>query len=423
VQGAHWLPDAAIGYLVYENAWGGHAWRGLDDTVWLYDESLQNRSRTNYGALESSDVQITSVTEETLKARRREVLQERPREYETAGKTIVWWNGPLGQLDVYRVASRRRIRSMGAGAITVDAPARPDGKIEVVCSFPIRESRGVQISEIIVTPQEIYQINAAFDSGRKIFAGSIQGAGYQSAVTKETVQMMQIQEGVDNVEKQMIPSPHPAWICVVSAGALQALDLRGQLQWQLPLPLEAIGRTFSYTILKNDLYGLEVSQRKNSYWNQIFLLLRADGTVVRRVEVNLSDVNRRLNPPASRSWRDEFAGLSLFLPSLAVIKPTACPADMLVGLALAGVIVWLQRRTGAQGWRRVAWPVLTATTGVFGLLVYAAAHGKERTEKCPACGKQRRIDVEQCPHCACMWPGPGRTGMEVFQSADAGLPS
>jgi hypothetical protein len=149
----------------------------------------------------------------------------------------------------------------------------------------------------------------------------------------------------------------------------------------------------------------------------VFLLVDSDGKVLRRVDVDIDAINRKLHgrsaPPA------KLAAPSL-LPPIPVLMttPALVQATLLMLLAVI-LVVRHQKRTGQTGWRRVLWPVFVAVSSVFGFACYWVAHRDDVAEPCPGCGRRRPVNLAHCPHCGAAWPGWNPLGIEILE----GLPS
>ncbi|MGB7327790.1 MAG: hypothetical protein WBD31_23130 [Rubripirellula sp.] len=66
---------------------------------------------------------------------------------------------------------------------------------------------------------------------------------------------------------------------------------------------------------------------------------------------------------------------------------------------------------------RIAWTLAAVMLGVAILLAIVACHTKPLLETCPACEKKRRVDRDDCQHCAAPWPPLPREGVEVIADA------
>lgn len=105
------------------------------------------------------------------------------------------------------------------------------------------------------------------------------------------------------------------------------------------------------------------------------------------------------------------------------------------GFLLAGSVIsalltaWLARRYAFTRRRAIGWTVGNLLLGFLGLLAMLAILDWPALVPCPACGRRRRIDRENCEHCAAPFPAPKADGTEIFDAgpdsvlAESGSPT
>jgi hypothetical protein len=113
------------------------------------------------------------------------------------------------------------------------------------------------------------------------------------------------------------------------------------------------------------------------------------------------------------AWR--YTGSEFFRAWMA--EPTsraAALAALLSGLASAAATVLLARRLHASPRRRRAWAVANFFLGPAGVLTMSCLSAWPVFEPCPACGRRRAVNREQCPNCAAPFSPPALDGTEIF---------
>jgi hypothetical protein len=98
-----------------------------------------------------------------------------------------------------------------------------------------------------------------------------------------------------------------------------------------------------------------------------------------------------------------------------VTEETAVSITILSTL-LAGMTLWWARRV-QFAWRRAwSWAGMAFAFNVAGLMAFRLMADWPRFVPCAACGRNRPIDGERCPHCGAAWPDPEPSGTEIFDS-------
>jgi hypothetical protein len=96
---------------------------------------------------------------------------------------------------------------------------------------------------------------------------------------------------------------------------------------------------------------------------------------------------------------------------------------VVVSLVMAAITWFRARRYYFSPRRAAAWTVFVLLLNIGGFIVFLLAADWPRLVPCPACGGDRPIDAELCPHCHAVWPEPAVTGLEVFDAGRAGVAS
>jgi hypothetical protein len=96
-----------------------------------------------------------------------------------------------------------------------------------------------------------------------------------------------------------------------------------------------------------------------------------------------------------------------------ITKETAISITIL-SIVLAGTTLWWARRVQFS-WRRAwSWAGMAFAFNIAGLMAFRLMADWPRFVPCAACGRNRPIDRERCPHCGAAWPGPEPSGTEIF---------
>ena len=95
----------------------------------------------------------------------------------------------------------------------------------------------------------------------------------------------------------------------------------------------------------------------------------------------------------------------------------AISSVILAGLAYLWALRSAFPRSAA--WR---WALFVLAFNLGGLVAFRLAADWPVRLKCPACGKPRRVDDPDCPHCGAAWPVPERDGTEIFDGNAGGRP-
>ena len=96
-----------------------------------------------------------------------------------------------------------------------------------------------------------------------------------------------------------------------------------------------------------------------------------------------------------------------------ITKETAISITIL-SVLLAGVTLWWARRVQFS-WRRAwSWAGIAFAFNVAGLMAFRLMPDWPRFVRCAACGRNRPIDGEHCPHCGDAWPELKTNGTEIF---------
>lgn len=88
----------------------------------------------------------------------------------------------------------------------------------------------------------------------------------------------------------------------------------------------------------------------------------------------------------------------------------------LFSLASALAAFVLARRARFRPGEVRRWTLFCLLFNVAGLIAFRLVADWPVLAKCPACGKPRRVDDAECPHCGTAWPAPERDGTEIFDA-------
>ena len=131
-------------------------------------------------------------------------------------------------------------------------------------------------------------------------------------------------------------------------------------------------------------------------------------------------------PPYDWLWRshDEYISDYYYLDSipLAAIfgiitesRPLNMPFNLLISMAIMCFTLWhtLPRRTS---WAKlIFWVILAGLLNLAGLLIYLALNHTPAI-KCPACGKKRGLEMDNCSQCGCPLPVPQRKPTDLIMT-------
>jgi len=96
-------------------------------------------------------------------------------------------------------------------------------------------------------------------------------------------------------------------------------------------------------------------------------------------------------------------------------RPINTPFNLLISLAIMGFVLWhaLPRRTS---WAKlIFWVILAGLLNLAGLLIYLALNHTPAI-KCPACGKKRGLEMDNCSQCGCPLPVPQRKPTDLIMT-------
>jgi len=96
-------------------------------------------------------------------------------------------------------------------------------------------------------------------------------------------------------------------------------------------------------------------------------------------------------------------------------RPTNTPFNIVISLAIMGFTLWhtLPRRTS---WAKlIFWVILAGLLNLAGLLTYLALNHTP-VIKCPACGKKRGLEMDNCSQCGCPLPIPQRKPTDLIMA-------
>ena len=398
--------DGALVHLA-----GSLAPSGEIDRRWVYDENLSARRevpKDEWDRLRNNGLYFTRVHPEAADWWARRVWH--------CPETLLWWNGPEGQFDLYDKETRRWSQSLGPDGDVTHAPARPNGRFRLVLADQPKEySMNGVTTYPLITEDGVLRLNPdpralGFE---RLFQGKVDGLSWGTN------------------EQGKIKRLH-----LISGGALWKLDLQGPPTRMVTLPdslVQTIPGGNSYVFLMENGNCSVETHAPHNWSKETVFLLNSDGQVLRRVDIDQDELSLRVrvapfisrkNPiPTIRplllpSLRLPFLPYPLSLPPLLEGELTAAAMvqSIILALVLAGLVTWHQLRTGRRGWRAWAWSAFTLAAGPAGAASYAIAHWAKRTEACPGCGKRRPIAQDACPHCSIPWPAPKKSGFEVLEA-------
>ena len=406
VGGVYWDLEGELNFHVTEQQKGKWA-------QWFYSESLETRWRPEPEERERLYYFPPRAEMEPIDPGNVEVLRSRiipfgivGSENTPEGMRRLWWNGPRGQVDYYAVSSRLRVSSLAIGEEAVPAPGRPSGRVELL---HVPWNRLVDsVVALLVTPGRIYEIPKVREELRSLY-------------------VMPGGRPVTALGVALLYEPHPKygwgnsraldqWLFLRSGDQLSRLDREGKVICELRVPAEA-GQNMVIRTLKEGGYGIRARPARDWDGSYLCLLYDQEGKLLRRVDVDLAEISRKLGGRGASPVRA--TAPALFPPLPGLMDASALIQSLILVLALAGVVMWHQRRSGQVGWRRIAWPVFVAGTSLFGFACYWLAHRDGVTEPCPECGRNRPVDRDTCPHCQTTWPKWEPLGVEIFDGGGA----
>ncbi len=198
------------------------------------------------------------------------------------------------------------------------------------------------------------------------------------------------------------------------------------------------------SIIRNDFYSLLRTQAgyvvQLSSFNRKHFLLGFDGTVTElptpsnfMVTEGFGDPVSALVPPVVgvpallshyiyRAKRGESTELvQWILEKKSMFLTLAGISVIFVGLSM-WVVNRMLRKRGISGKLRMAWLAACIAFGVATPLIVACIYAVRVREKCPACGKPRRIDLAACEACGESWPKNDLHGIEVYDHEKNPIP-
>jgi hypothetical protein len=305
---------------------------------------------------------------------------------------VIWWNGPAGQVDWYDGASRMRVASLGPVGPAVKAPARPEGR------FNALQVEGQ--AQYIATPEGIYALSVPTFFGptfrAKIFyKGSCEAFALLYRFTSDS----------------------RSRLLVVHGSTLSVLNEDGSLLRDINLPdIAASLLKIHFRIYFFENGRVAIDGYRDREYGKTILLLAEDGSLMRRVDYDTSEINKAMNGGVDRA-DILFPTLMPPIPVPGLMEKSALIQSIALSLVLAAMILWHQTRLGGRGACRVAWVMFVLVFGLLGFVTYLAAYWDRRSEPCPGCRRPRLVAEKNCPHCNASWPAPKPLGIEIVEPA------
>ena len=329
------------------------------------------------------------------------------------GSSLLWWNGPEGQFDLYDSQTRLRMESIGLGGAVARAPSRPNGRFRLadkpILNGFIQRPDGALIPNgngeaycWLITDDGVLRLNPDPQnlSLEYLFHGKVEGwAGLGWLETDRKF----------------------GGAYLISGGAIWQLDLHGppvrKISLSDQLAQAILASSNAIVPLENGRFSIQTQDPHNIYKKTLFLL-DSDGHVLRRVEIDRDELNARIGGISSKSPTVHMPIVILPILPLRLSKMTTAAIIQyaILSLVLAALVTWHQARTGRRGWPAFAWSAFTFVAGLAGAVAYVIAHWDKRTEACPGCGRRRPIAQDTCPHCGIPWPKPAKSGFEVLEA-------
>ena len=198
------------------------------------------------------------------------------------------------------------------------------------------------------------------------------------------------------------------------------------------------------SIIRKDIYSLLRTQAgyvvQLSSFNRKHFLLGFDGTTKEMptpknflVTEGIDNLTSALVPPAL----GVSAGIGQYIhranrgETAEVVQWMRENSSMLItmfgiSVVFVSVSMWLVnrmlRKRGISGRLRLAWLALCIAFGVATPLMIASIYAVRVREKCPACGKPRRIDLADCEACGASWPKNDLHGIEIYDRETNSIP-
>jgi cytochrome bd-type quinol oxidase subunit 2 len=76
---------------------------------------------------------------------------------------------------------------------------------------------------------------------------------------------------------------------------------------------------------------------------------------------------------------------------------------------------WLTGTRGLTLQQRVVWITTATLLGLGTVMAVLAVYPKLVKESCTRCGKERRVDLDDCEHCNRPWDAPPSEGIEILE--------
>jgi hypothetical protein len=124
---------------------------------------------------------------------------------------------------------------------------------------------------------------------------------------------------------------------------------------------------------------------------------------------------RRYNDYISNYYYDDSIPLATILGIVKESRPLNTPFNLLMSLAIMGFTLWhgMARRTS---WAKlIFWVILAGLLNLAGLLTYLALNHTP-VIKCPACGKKRGLEMDNCAQCGSPLPIPQRKPTDLIMA-------
>lgn len=396
VSSADWTPDGEFRYFGY---------RGPGNSTWSYGESLGQPVKQDAKSQEESRnyprvwrCPLGETGERQMIQKDIHLLLQRDVDMEDAA--LLWWNGLTGHVEVYDHRTGDRLASLGSRGDVAAAPGRPADRLNA--RYVIRDAYGggwhhsaylVTAHCILAVPNRLEALKTVFRAPGKseideLGLGTIWGSARSQGASRRS------------------------WFLVRCTDRLYQVSDTGNQVDPVPFPDEIREKCFSVRPLKHGLHAFSIWDEGYRGPDYESLLVDQQGKILRRVNVDIAEINKRLH-----------GDLSVPIDSLTqcILPPVPGLMSLLgllqsttIVLLLAGTVTWHQRTTGQSGRKRWLWPLFVFASSVFGFLCYWAIHWDDVTEACPKCRKKRLVGRDLCPHCQADWPKWKPLGVEIF---------
>jgi len=425
--GARISPDGTLTYTAYR-------WPERPGSLeqWAFDETLEHKWKVSAGSNEEREEQqvgrghLRPINPEGSATWGRSVLNMA---YTGLGAVdrplVVWWNGPKGCFDVYERNTRRRVESLGPNGIVAE-PAYPSERFAPL--YVTGRHEGTPNPAYVATRDAVFGVTIPTMSLTQLHDQQPQAMGTFSFWGRPSLRRRV--PGAPGV----VMSSHD--LALIAGGEFLVIDSEGEVLQRLRLPKGLVDLS---STAPNYYGGIEATLFQNgtgfftfrqAWGKQTAALVAEDGRIIKRVDVDISDISRRINNTNPRGGaaslsrsasttaeQSEIRFPTLLSPLPWLMSAPALAQSLALSLLLAGLIFWRQTRIGRRGVKRIAWTIFTFATGLLGAATYFVAYRDYRTEPCPQCNGRRPVAEDICPHCRAPWPSPEPMGMEIVESA------